>query len=71
MPGRALAVGIILWYLAGLKKTKRDISVTKKLAESFSIDRKARYRGLKSLKDSGLIAVQRRRGAAPRVDILS
>ena len=71
LPGKALHVGIALWFKCGLTGRGDDIAVTDSLVRDIMpMDRKTRYRALEALEDAGLIAVTRRRGIAPRVTIL-
>jgi hypothetical protein len=69
LPGKALAVGLIIWFLHGLQKT-----YTVKLAPSwlrhFGVKRQAAYRGLKALENARLITVARKRGESPTVTIV-
>jgi hypothetical protein len=64
LPGKTLAVGLAVWYLAGLKKTNR-VRVTGSTLKLFGVERKAGYRGLAALEAVGLIRVERRAGACP------
>jgi hypothetical protein len=70
LPGKALAVGVALWFKAGLSKRNAMVRLTGKLMEQFGIGRYAQYRGLKALEAAGLVSVERRRGCAPMVTIL-
>lgn len=66
--GRALDVGIALWYMDGFERTgtvKSQPSVIRELG----VDRHAEYRALRALEKAGLVSVQRKRGAAPVVTI--
>ena len=71
LPGKALSVGVALWFKRGLTGRGDNIVVTDALVrEIMVINRKTRYRALEALEGAGLIAVTRRRGVAPRVTIL-
>lgn len=70
LPGRSLHVGVALWFRSGVEKSDR-VKLPQKLMREFGIDRHAVYRGLRSLEDAGLIAVDRRSGRLARVTILS
>jgi len=70
LPGRALQVGLAIWFLAGLKKT-RTVTLTNAVLKDFGVDRHAKYRGLAVLEGAGLIAVERQPGHAPRVTLLA
>jgi hypothetical protein len=70
LPGKAFQMGVVIWYLYGLRK---DTTVTlgNGLLEQFHISRKARYRCLKALEGAGLIAVEYRKDHNPRVTIIA
>ena len=67
--GRALRVGIALWYLAGVKKN-RVVKPTWDTWERFCLSRYASYRGLLDLERAKLVKVKRRPGCCPVVTIL-
>jgi hypothetical protein len=69
LKGRALHVGIALWFLAGLEKS-RDVRLAPKALANLGVDRHAGYRGLRALESAGLVSVERHRGRSPRVRIL-
>jgi hypothetical protein len=69
LPGKAVQVGIGLWYLAGLKHT-RTVSLSSALLRSFGVDRRAKRRALGWLEQAGLIIVARHPGRNPRVTLL-
>ena len=69
LPGKSLHVGLALWYLAGLKKTK-TVPLGNRLLKGFGVDRKAKGRSLKLMEDAGLISVVRRAGCNPTVTLL-
>ncbi len=69
--GTALAVGILLWHLGGMKDAPEELVVTRKRAEDvMGLGRDALSRGLKRLEDVNLITTARGRGKAIRVTIL-
>lgn len=68
LPGKSLQVGIAVWFLAGLHRS-RTISLSNKTSNKFGLDRNSKYRGLAWLEDRGLIAVQRKGGRSPVVTI--
>jgi hypothetical protein len=70
LPGKSLHVGVVVWFLAGLKKTK-TVSLSSKQAQLFGVDRHAKRRALAWLEQAGLVAVERRSGRNPRVTLLS
>lgn len=69
LPVRASDVGVLLWHLAGLKKS-RTVRFSHKPARAVGLDRRAVRRGLDHLERAGLISVERKPGRAPLVTIL-
>lgn len=68
LPGRALHVGIALWFWAGMRKIDTvPLSLTGMLA--FGVSRTSAARALRCLEEAGLVTVQRRRGRKPLVII--
>ena len=67
----AMVVGLVLFYLAGLKKERTGLVLTVRRCKPFGLGRKSVQRGLADLEKSGLIRVSRLAGQSPRVDILS
>ena len=71
LTGRALEVGLALWYKHGLLGQADSIAVTNALVQVIGpISRKARYRALNALEKARLVAVTRQPGRAPRAMIL-
>ena len=68
-PGRALHVGIALWFFAGLTKSGK-IRLSLSRLSRLGLDRHAGSRGLRALEAAGLVAVERHPGRAPRVTLL-
>ena len=69
LPGRALHVGVELWYRVGLCQSK-VVHFSYKSAEQFGVKRHTAYRALKSLEAAGLVSVHRAPGRCPVVTIL-
>jgi hypothetical protein len=66
--GKSLAVALILWQEAFMKKTAR---VTFSLVNAGgTIDRQAARRALEKLEAEGLVKIERRRGCKHRVTLL-
>lgn len=69
LPGKALHLGVALWFRAGLAG-----SMTVKLANAdlaaMGVARDAKYEGLQRLKAVGLISVEQQPGRAPTVTLL-
>jgi hypothetical protein len=67
LPGRALAVGVAVWFQAGLRGTRSDLPInTSRLA----VPRSSADRGLVELERAGLVTADRHRGRCPRVTIV-
>lgn len=69
LPGRTLHVAIAIWLLAGLSR-KRTVRMSNAVLTALGVDRFAGYRGLASLEEAGLVAVERRFGCNSIVTIL-
>jgi hypothetical protein len=69
LPAKSLHVGLIIWYAAG-RLGSSSVFLSNTLCMLFGLDRNAKYRGLRSLQDAGLVAVERKRGKSPLVTIL-
>jgi hypothetical protein len=70
LPGKTLNVGIAIWWLAGMAKTK-TFKLTGKALKQLEVSREAASDALKRLEARGLIRVQRSPGQRPTVEILS
>lgn len=69
LPGKALQVGLCLWYLAGLTQFKQ-VRLTSKITEAMGVSRDAKGEALKRLAQAGLVRVEQRPGCAPEVTLL-
>jgi len=69
LSGRTLRVGLALWYLAGVKKS-RTVKPTWDTWQRFGLSPDAGRRGLTALESAGLVFVDRHRGRCPKVTIL-
>jgi hypothetical protein len=67
--GRALRVGLALWYRVGVKMS-RTVKPTWETWRLFGISPDAARRGLADLEGVGLVVVDRRPGCCPVVTIL-
>ena len=69
LSGKALHLGVALWFRAGLVG-----SMTLKLANAdlagLGVARDAKYEGLQRLRAAGLIAIEQQPGRAPTVTLL-
>jgi hypothetical protein len=70
LPGKTLNVGIAIWWLTGMAKTK-TFKLTGKALKQLEVSRDAASDALKRLEARGLIRVQRSPGQRPTVEILS
>ena len=70
LPGKAINLGIAIWWLAGMAKTK-TFKLTGKALDQLGVSRDAASGALKRLEARGLIRVQRSPGQRPTVEILS
>jgi hypothetical protein len=72
LPGpKVLAVGLALWFLAGLRKRQHDLSLTSAALKRFGVEeRSTKSRALAALEKAGLIRVVRQPGKNPRVTLL-
>ena len=68
-PGRALHVGVALWFWAGIKRSGQIALSISKLS-ALGVSRFSAYRGLAALERVGLVVVQRQKGRKPIVTIL-
>ncbi len=67
-PGRALAVGIALWFKAGVSK-RAKVKLTSRVREKVGLSRHSTHRGLAALEQAGLVDVDRQVGRSPVVTI--
>lgn len=65
---RALRVGLVLWYLAGVHNTG-EVKPTWQNWERFGLSPDAGRHGLRALEQAGLIKVERHSGRCPVVTI--
>ena len=61
LPGRALHLGMALWYLAGVRRSNKG-AIPYKVTKHFGLNRYTVYRGLARLEKAGLVRVSRVRG---------
>ena len=70
LPGKALHVGLAIWYLSGLRGSP-TVALAGAARKKFGLGAEATSGGLKKLEAAGLISVTRRPGAAPRVTLMA
>ncbi|MBM4049423.1 MAG: hypothetical protein FJ279_30375 [Planctomycetes bacterium] len=71
LPGQALAVGMALWHLAGLRSAQQHLSLSTERLAAFGVSRYAKDRALRNLSTAGLVAVDRKKGRSPRVSLIT
>lgn len=69
LPGKALAVGIAIWYRAGRAKSD-TVGGSWRLWAELGVDRSAMYRALRQLEAAGLIVVERSNGKNPVITLV-
>jgi|GEM_PF-716843 len=67
-PGKALHVAIVLWFLAGVKRT-RTVALSGTVLRALGVNRHSSYRGLAALEQAGLVSVERHPGRNPVVTL--
>ena len=70
LPGKALHVGLAIWYQHGLQWSDTRHTVSNELAAEFGADRYAKKRALLQLERAGLVKVEQSGKRAPRVTLL-
>jgi len=69
LPGKALHVGLLCWFLAGIRRARR-VPLTPSKLFAFGLNRYSAYRGIAALERAHLVAVERHRGRSPIVTLL-
>jgi hypothetical protein len=69
LPGKALAVGVAVWFLGWVEK-RRQVKLTGKTCRRFGLNRYAVRRGLDALEEARLVTAERHSGRTPIVTIL-
>ncbi len=70
LPGRALQVGLALWYLVGVTKSA-TVSLSSVQLAGFGVDRSAKRRALTALAGAGLITLDQVPGRNPVVTVIT
>lgn len=69
--GKALAVGVVLWFLSGLRNRRDDLLLASKTLKRFGVNGSGKSRALKAMEAAGLIRVKPQPGRRnPLVTIL-
>lgn len=69
LPGKALAVGLVIWHLVGLCRSE-TVHLQPSKIRSLGLSRRQARRGLRNLKQAGLITIHSRPGCAHDVTVL-
>ena len=69
LPGRSLHVGIVLWYLAGVSKS-RTVTLTRLWLRRFGLHHETGRRGLRVLEKAKLVGVKRSGKTSPCVTLV-
>ena len=69
LPGKALAVGVALWFEAGRKRS-HTVKLTQAILKRLHVSRHAAYSRLRAMESAGLILVERQPRKAAIVTIL-
>ncbi len=70
LPGKALAVSLVVWFRAGCEN-RRTVAVTLARLTRMGMSESTARRGLRTLERAGLVSVERRPGRAARVTLLA
>jgi hypothetical protein len=70
LPGRALQVGLALWYLVGVTKSA-TVSLSSVRLAAFGVDRSAKRRALAALAGAGLVTLDQAPGRNPAVTVIT
>ena len=68
LPGKALHVGIVLWYHAGVSKSK-TVKLTRSRLRQFGIHHETGRRGLQALRKANLVSVDQSGKRSPYVTV--
>ena len=66
----ALSVGLALWHILGMRKGQLTFPVSNLELARWDVDRKTKYRGLRSLEQAGLISTRQQGRRSVEVTIL-
>ncbi len=69
LPGKALHIGLALWFMAGMTKSQ-TVKLSRSLAAQFGTLPDASRRALSTLEKAGLVSVIRHPGRSPVVTLL-
>jgi hypothetical protein len=69
IPGKALHIGIALWFWSGIKKTKTFI-LPKNAIKDLGVSRQTCYAQLKVMEKAGLLSIEARKGKKSKITLL-
>jgi hypothetical protein len=69
LPGKALNVGLAIWFLKQVMKSN-TVALSGKTLQDFGVKRRSGYRGLIALEQAGIVSCLRCSGRSPRVTLL-
>jgi hypothetical protein len=69
LPGKALAVGLVLWRLARVRRSN-TVRLTQAAVAQHGLSRWEKYAALRALESAGLVAVQQRGRRSPLVTVV-
>jgi hypothetical protein len=69
LPGKALAVGLVLWQTAGMTNN-REVNICQANQSALGLNEDSTRRGINALENAGLIEVKRRPGQGLKVTLL-
>ena len=70
LPGKAINVALALYWLAGMKKCRQNLRLTKSTYQLFNVSRRTTLAKLKEMEEAGLIKVDRGSGRKNSITIL-
>ena len=68
IPGKALHIGIALWFWSGIKKTKTFI-LPKNAIRGLGVSRQTCYAQLKVMEKAGLLSIESRKGKKSKITL--
>jgi hypothetical protein len=68
LPGKALHVGIALWFWSGIKKSETFILPSNAIKD-LGVSRQTCYTHLKAMEKAGLLSIEARKGKKPQITL--
>ena len=69
LPGQAISLGLAVWFIAGIRKT-RTVALSLRKQSEWGLTRFSAYRALKELERAGLVKAERRPGSSIAITLL-